>query len=142
MTVDSMILSIGLLPDVESCTKIIKAARERQELLRDAARKKAVDEAWARAKRWKPGDSVWCNTEGTFIGGPIQRGDKLTVYHVQVRKRILWVSFRGKRYWFDSSGVHRYNLRTVPPKKPIDAIERKMVERVADVVAELDGAWK
>lgn len=74
------------------------AVQQRQRTLTKEVALRRATEAWDRVKCHKRGDVLYCCAEGTFIGGPLQRGDKMTVYAVQPRKKILWVTVKGNKY--------------------------------------------
>ena len=65
------------------CAEIQKAGRDRGAAIRSAAYKAQVDEYWKRAIFFREGQTLYCAAEGTFIGGPLQRGDKCTVHEVE-----------------------------------------------------------
>jgi len=58
------------------CAEIQKAAKDRGAAIRSAAYKAEVDEYWKRAIFFREGQTLYCAAEGTFIGGPLQRGDE------------------------------------------------------------------
>jgi hypothetical protein len=65
------------------CADIQKVARDRGAAIRSAAYKAQVDEYWKRAIFFREGETLYCAAAGTFIGRPLQRGDKCTVHQVE-----------------------------------------------------------
>lgn len=108
---------VDLVDDRGVLQLVRKAIDARLSKLSEIAWKARRDEAWTRYRRFKPGISVWCCASGTFLGGPLQRGDRVTVEHVQPRARRLWLRIKGKLWRFGESDATRYELRTVPPKE-------------------------
>jgi len=101
------------------CAEIQKAARDRGAAIRNAAYKAQVDEYWKRAIFFREGQTLYCAAEGTFIGGPLQRGDKCTVHEVEAgRRKLLWIKVRKEIIGLPPNEVHRYRLQTKRPEKP------------------------
>lgn len=106
------------------------AVQQRQRTLTKEVALRRATEAWDRVKCHKRGDVLYCCAEGTFIGGPLQRGDKMTVYAVQPRKKILWVTVKGNKYSlaFPPWAIARYNLCQHRPENPVPPQEGNLVE--------------
>lgn len=136
-TVSKIRRLIGHVDDPKELVAIIKSAKERQELLFERLSEKSEAEAWARVKDLQRETTLYCCASGTFLGGPIQRGDSMTVYFIQPRKKIVWVTLKdGSRYWFSPKGINRYNLRTEPPVNPLSELERKFANTTGKIIAE------
>jgi hypothetical protein len=120
--------------------EITKYIRKRGKLLGQRASEKRAAEAWERAKQWyKRGkviqEHIWVCMAGTMLGGRFQRGDKLRVLQLQPRKKILWVEFKGKEYWFAPAAIARYDLRAEPPEEgPLSATERHFATRIGKLM--------
>lgn len=127
--------------DMKALEAIRRAAKQRQEaLLKEAARHRAA-QAWDRVKCHKQGDVLYCCADGIFIGGHLQRGDKVKVYAVQPRKKLLWATLKGEKEprYFTPGMIARYDLRQFPPEKPISLAERKLAEGCGKVMERLIG---
>lgn len=116
---------------------VIRYCKQRQKVLADRLYAERLADAAERAATWATGpevhvEHVWVHAQGTFVGGPFQRGDKLTVTHYQPRAKRLWVTFRGTSYWLDAKGINRYDLRAEPmDEKPMDDEHRASLDRMA-----------
>ena len=137
MDKDSIIRSIAHCNDIQALREIVKAARGRESTL--AQRKYQADcaAAWERVRGLPRGAALYCCAARTFIGGPMQRGDAVTVYAVQPRAKRLWVQMSdGKLVYLTPAGVNRYDLRTEPPASRLPELERKIVEAIAGRIKE------
>ena len=95
-----------------------------------------ADEAWKRAKRWRAGQIIYCAASGTFLGGPLQRGDKLIVNQVQPRKKVLWavVEHNNKVIGFPPIQIHRYNLQSEKPVNEIPLLDRRIADKLGTAI--------
>ena len=86
------------------------------------------------------GAPLFCCNVGTFIGGPLQRGDRVEVYAVQPRKRLLWVrAANGRLLGFRPADIDRYDLQLTPPANPLSATARALSEGVANILTRAIG---
>ena len=95
--------------------------------------------AWERVRHLSRGEALYCAIGGTMIGGiGLQRGDKVTVYAVQPRKKRLWITLKnGKSFGLSPRMVHHYNLQLDrPPKKKGPQFDRKLAARLGKVFNE------
>ena len=122
---------IGQMTDEKALREIEKAARERIRVLAERRHTELCAQAWERLKSLPIGTTLYVCAGGTFVGGPFQRGDSFSVTHIQPRAKRIWVEYKGQRYWFEPQGMHRYDLRTEPPERPLDAEHRASMERIA-----------
>ncbi len=112
-----------------------RQTRARIEELEKEAIAKNIARAWEWVRHMAPGEALWCHATGTFLGGPLQRGDKVTVYAVQPRKKLLWINLKtGRTISFNPWNIHRYNLQLDKPAKPIDPATRKMAHAFGKIV--------
>lgn len=128
--------AVGRMNDVKELRELKQAVAARIGVLEERAYAAKVAEAWERTKDVQVGATLYVCAAGTFFGGPFQRGDSMKVTHVQPRAKRIWVDVGGKPYWFGAKGIQQYDLRTTAPEKPMDAEERKRVERMAGRIAE------
>ena len=70
MTKEQIIEAISALEDSKDCTAIAQAATERGKAIRRAEYQQQVDDYWKRALFYRAGQTLYCNAEGTFLGGP------------------------------------------------------------------------
>ena len=117
------------------CAEIQKAARDRGAAIRSAAYKAQVDEYWKRAIFFREGQTLYCAAEGTFIGGPLQRGDKCTVHEVEAgRRKLLWIKVRKEIIGLPPNEVYRYRLQTKRPEKSITKLDRQMANTLSKIM--------
>lgn len=124
--------TIGQMKDIAELNAVIRAARSRIDTLRERKHADNVAAAWERIKVQPLGQVLHVCAEGTFVGGPFQRGDSMVLVAIQPRAKRIWVDAKGSRYWFAAVSIDRYDLRTEPPAKPLDPKHRAMVERIAE----------
>ena len=76
---------------------------------------------WEEVKTWKRGQVVYCCASGTFMGGPMQRGDSAVIWMIQPRKKLLWLTISGETFQrlFRPGSVLRYGLSPDPPDDPM-----------------------
>ena len=115
--------------DIDILDELKRAASGRLEALWKLRTENAVRETWKRYARFKPGIDVWCCCTGTFLGGPLQRGDRATVRWVRPRARRLALTIRGQAWTFVGATAHSYNFRTIAPETNVDAIRSRKEER-------------
>lgn len=127
--------AIGQMKDIAELQAVIRAARARVDTLRERDYAARVAAAWERTKNQPLGQILHVCAEGTFVGGPFQRGDSMVLVAIQPRAKRIWVDTKGSRYWFAAKSIERYDLRTEPPAKPLDPEHRAMVERIAGRLA-------
>lgn len=120
---------VGGCDSTADLNEIATAAKKRLNEIATAAWKARCDETWTRYARFKPGYTVWCCAPGTFLGGPLQRGDRVVIEAVQPRARRLWIKIKGTTHLFGEGNAVRYEFRTVKPKDPIDPDERRVNAR-------------
>lgn len=124
---------------ISKCTDVaILSELEQHIVMRKVEIRKAEWESkktafWDGIKKAKPGDTLYVTFDGTFVGGPFQRGDSMTLTYIQPRAKRVLVDAKGKTYWFDVVGIAKYELRTTPPESPISASERKIADTVGKV---------
>ena len=129
--------SIGHINDVQELRELRKAIVERIDVLERRAYAKRVEERWQLLKDTTIGTTLHVCAKGTFFGGPLQRGDSMTVFAIQPRARRIWVRvLNGTEYCFDAKSAERYDLRTEAPADPMDAAAREQVDRMAGRIAE------
>lgn len=95
------------------------------------------EQKWLEAKQWKVGQKIYCCASGTFIGGPIQRGDAFVITYIQPCKRVVWCSPEGEKpnkYGFPVSELARYDMQLTPPANSISPLERKIVEKLGGII--------
>jgi hypothetical protein len=120
---------IGQCDDPKEVGEIIKAATNRQALLCKRQYQERCLEAWERVRVLARNATLHVCAGGTFLGGPLQRGDSMTVIGIQPRVKRLWARLQdGTSYWFGPAGVERYDLRLEPPASPIGPNERKLAD--------------
>lgn len=137
MDVSRIKASITRSRDIEAIREIISHAKARIYAIEAEKHAAGVAAAWAAVKGLEIGTVLYINAEGTFLGGPWQRGDAVRLTHIQPRAKRIWTENDGKSYWFDARGVYRYALKTTPPSNPLPKEEREMVSRVFGRIAEL-----
>jgi hypothetical protein len=129
---------IGQCDDVKELNSIIAHAKRRADDLYKRAAAQQAAEAWERVKLLTHGTTLYCCASGTFVGGPLQRGDSMTVHCIQPRKKRLWVKLTsGEMYGLGPRFIARYDLRTEPPVAPLPGNERRMAEAVGKVIPEI-----
>jgi len=135
MDVEKIIRAIQRCNDVSALNQIKKAVYKRSDTVVQRNYKMTVGAAWDRVRNLQPGAVLYCCSAGTFLGGPFQRGDQMTVHSLQSRVKRLWVTSKkdAKLYWFGPQGVERYNLQVEPPAQPLSESERKLAEAVSKV---------
>jgi len=129
--------NIGQCDDPHELSEIIKAAKDRQNLLYKRQAAKAAAEAWERVKGLAPGTVLYCCASGMFIGGTIQRGTRMEVLTIQPRAKRMWVKLADEKYpyhWFKPAGVHRYDLRLEPPANPMGEDEKNRLTELGKVL--------
>lgn len=136
MTKGDILNFIDTAENESDCREIIKAARARQEALATASYKARVVDYWKRAIYFREGQTLYCAAAGTFIGGPMQRGDKGTVYRMDIdgRKKTIWLKLGKRIIGFRESEALRYNLQPEKPEKSVSPEMRGMAERLAGVL--------
>lgn len=129
--------------DLKELAQVIRYAKARQEELRKRDYEHRLADAWKRAKAWAKNDEVFVEevfvcSPGTFIGGPFQRGDRLEIFWLQPRKKMLWVvdPRDGQKYAFPPKQILRYDLQVDPPKSALPEHERNFAEATAKVIHE------
>lgn len=122
--------------DIDALNQIIKYCRDRRNKLSSLAYKQDCAKAWDRAKGWGPRQVIYCASTGVHLGGPLQRGDKLTVHAIQPRKKILWavVERSGEMVGFPSTQINRYSLQTEPPPDSALPLDRKFAAKLGRVI--------
>jgi len=125
--------------NLEQLRNVQEYIKDRIRKIHAKARQERQEQAWAWAKALKPGDKVWCCAEGMFLGGSIQRGDQLTVYHIQPRKKVLWLKPdpNSRYYAFRIPSIVRYNFKSTPPADPMGPEERRMAKVGGKIVNEV-----
>ncbi len=137
LTIEAVIEFINGLEDIKALDKIRTVANDRQKSIFKAIQEKRHAEAWERVRHRDPGDVLYCNMSGTMIGGlGIQRGDRVKIYSIQPRKKLLWITLANKKtYGLRPAMIHKYDLRFTKPEKPISDYDRKMAEGMGKVLA-------
>lgn len=132
MTKDEIIEAINQLTDSKDCTAIAQAATDRGKQIRAAEYRRQVDEYWKRALFYRVGQPLYCNAEGTFIGGPMQRGDKCKVQDMDVDRKdpLIWITIKGRNYPLTPNDAYRYRLLPTRPDKPISKTDRELAKLV------------
>lgn len=140
MEVKDVLSFIELAANEKEVETIRNAAYKQGKILAKESAEREATAAWSRVKSHKPGDTLYCCASGTFLGGPLQRGDKVTVLAIQPRKKLLWVTVKGKKnsFYFTPRGIARYDLRQFPPEKPITQDERKLADNMGNVLKNLN----
>ena len=148
MTIDELIVRIEEISDPKDCERLIRAATKRHEAIHAARHQRAVTERWSRLEKCKRDTTLYVTTPGTFLGGPLQRGDSVKVVRVDPQREILYVRLhrvRGKllrgddqQFAFTPRECNRYQLDRDPPGKSMSASERKMADRLGEVVGALN----
>ncbi|HLL74793.1 MAG TPA: hypothetical protein VK421_05970 [Pyrinomonadaceae bacterium] len=127
---------ISAATDVDLCDRIQSAAHKRKRALAQAAFEAKVAEHWKQTVWLKPGDALYCNATGTFLGGPLQRGDKVTVYAVQPKKRVIWLKVGKHTFGFSAIEFYRYKLSRQKPESALGKTERAHAEAAGKVFQE------
>jgi hypothetical protein len=140
MNKDEIIQAINLLEISKECTEISEAAKERGKAIRRAEYERQIDEYWSRALFYREGQTLFCNAEGTFIGGPMQRGDKCKVLDMDIDRKNprIWVMIGKRSYGFPPHEAYRYRLLPNKPDKPISSLDRTMAQTVAKIMDDAD----
>ena len=135
MSKEEIIEAIKLLDDAKECSEIAQAAKDRGKAIREAEYEKQINEYWARAIFYREGQTLYCNAQGTFLGGPLQRGDKCRVLRMDIdqRKPMIWVTIKKKSYGFPRSEAYRYRLLPTKPEKPISDHDRQMGKMIGEM---------
>lgn len=131
MSKDEILFFIATCDDAEVCDTISNAAAKRRKEIHTKAYEARVAEFWKRTNVWKVGQTLYCGAAGTFIGGPLQRGDKGTIYAIQPKKKVLWLSIGKRTIGFNATMLLRYHLQPDPPENPATKIDRAISERLA-----------
>jgi hypothetical protein len=135
--ITSLKQSIARITDRKQLTELSTYIKERSSLLYKRQEEAAKVAAWERVKDLPVGTNLWCNANGWFLGGAVQRGTQFRIYcKSQPRAKRIWTSIvrNGKDegvYWFGPEGVHRYNLQLTPPES--GAVSDKMTASLAEV---------
>lgn len=144
MSKDEIIEAIKLLDNSKECTEISEAAKERGKAIRQAEYDQQVKEYWARAIFYREGMTLFCNAAGTFLGGPMQRGDKckvLSMDDIDNKKHPrIWVTIGKRSYGFPPNEAYRYRLLPTKPKKPLSQLERGLAQTVTKIMDNADKA--
>lgn len=137
----NLAIAIGRINDTKELCRLGAAIRHRIKLLEHRAREARYAAAWERVKNLPAcGAPLFCCNVGTFIGGPLQRGDRVEVYAVQPRKRLLWVrAANGRLLGFRPADIDRYDLQLTPPANPLSATARALSEGVANILTRAIG---
>ena len=125
--------------ELEDARAVGRAIKLRVSQLEIQAWDNAVAAAWKRAQHWKVNDTLYVCAEGTFIGGPLQRGDKIIITFIQPRKRCLWAKKPGGKdhqFSFPAEQIERYKLSPNRPANPLPKEERDRVNAMAARIAE------
>ena len=139
MDPEELLTHLKTLEDIQLLYRIEEEAKRRRNEIQHAEIKAKTELAWNRVKELVRGEVLYVCNQGTFLGGPLQRGDSVMVLTVQKRKRVLWTKLltRGdgrtehktaESIGFSPMEVFRYDLREEPPDKPISEYERKLAE--------------
>jgi len=135
-SITSLKQSIARITDRKQLNELSTYVKERSSLLWKREEEAAKVAAWNRVKDLPVNTVLYCNANGWFLGGAVQRGTKFRIYHAaQPRAKRIWTCIvrDGKDegvYWFGPEGVHRYNLQLTCPTNPISD---KMTASLADV---------
>lgn len=119
--------------------KIESRAREIGRVLMEA---KAAHYWKEEASTWTVGLLVFCNAQGFFLGGTVQRGTERKVVAVQKRARRVWLAPVGKtadrKTWTRHSAANllRYDFRRTTPENPMPEAERKRLEQTGGDLTE------
>ena len=134
----NLALQIGHISDTKELERLKGLISDRIALLHRRLWLARCAEAWGRVATAPPGTPLFCCADGTFLGGPFQRGDRTVVHCVQPRKRRLWVrDQRGKLWGFPPAEVHRYNLQPQPPANPLGPASRALAESLGKAVEKI-----
>ena len=132
---------ISACHDVNQVSELERHCKERVKELWKRELDRLETEAWDRVKKLKTGTVLYCCAEGIFIGGDIQRGDKVEVYCIQPRRKRLWVDLfdetgktKKKYVWLSPSSIHRYNLRVEPPAHGLSKLDRAGLKEVGAIL--------
>ncbi len=127
MNTDEILATIAACESMHDLRLIEKAVRDRQRIVSDAAWKIRCDGAWEISKKWWVGMPIYCAASGTFVGGPIQRGDKLRIIAIQPRARRIWARLDGEKqeFCFEVGDLARYKFQPAPPDDPMDEESRE-----------------
>jgi hypothetical protein len=137
----NLAIAIGRINDTKELCRLKAAITRRIKLLEHRAWEARCQAAWDHVKNIPAGGApLFCCAEGMFFGSWLQRGDRVEVYAVRPRKRLLWVrASNGKLYSFSPANIARYNLRTTPPANPLSATERALSDGVANILTRAIG---
>ena len=145
MKITNLKQSIARITDRKQLQELQTYCKERSSLLWKREQERLIAEAWERCKNLPVGTVLYCNANGIFMGGAIQRGTALRIYHAaQPRAKRIWTSIvkDGKEegvYWFGPEGIHRYDLRLEKPDNPVSS---KLSANLADVAKILNDVIK
>jgi hypothetical protein len=136
MTKDEIVEAINTLQDSKECSAIAQAATERGKQIRRAEYQQQVDEYWKRAIFYRAGQTLYCNAEGTFLGGPMQRGDKCKVQDMDIDRKEprIWIVIRKRTYGLTPNEAYRYRLLPTQPAQPITKVERELANTVGKLI--------
>lgn len=136
MTKDEIIEAINMLQDSKECSGIAQAATERGKQIRAAEYRQQVDDYWKRALFFRAGQILYCNAEGTFLGGPMQRGDKCKVQDMDIDRKEprIWIVIRKRSYGLTPNEAYRYRLLPTRPPQPITKAERELADTVGKLI--------
>lgn len=113
----------------------IAASRKRLQILAKRNYENKLAAIWDEAKTWKPGEAVYCNTEGLFIGSKVQRGTRATIILVQPRARRVWMDVNGNSIGFGLASLERYDWRKTVPNNPVSDSDRKLANDIGNTLA-------
>lgn len=137
----NLAIPLSHLTDVRELYRLKSVISHRIDVLHKQQSEQARAAAWERLKNQPPGTVLYCCSEGTFMGGPFQRGDKMTVHCIQPRKKVLWVKYgpegAQKFHGFFPLGILRYNLQLTPPANPIRPTERAFATKTGEILYEI-----
>lgn len=136
MTRDEILKSIELLDSEQDCRAIQQAANKRGEAIRTEQWKQRVADYWSKAVYFCAGETLYCAAAGTFLGGPMQRGDHGKIYRMDIdgRKKTIWLKIGKRIIGFSGAEPLRYQLQREKPEKPINESEREMANRLSKVL--------
>lgn len=118
-------------------TRLKQQMRARAEEIGHARHAAACERAWrAEYSTWTVGQHVWCNMDGFMLGGSVQRGSEFVVVAMRKQKQRISLARPGEERkrakWAELSaaGLLRYNLKAVPPEKPMPKEHIAQLERI------------
>jgi hypothetical protein len=136
MDISKLKAAISRIKDDKVLAALQKHTGERRRALANAAWQGRCDEAWAVAKTWEIGQTIYSHMAGTSLGGDWQCGDSGVITTIQPRAKRVWIEKGGKSYWFEPAGLARHSF-SLEPCAPMDPQARAWADKVGAALTQV-----